>query len=60
MLFGYLRELGVDGLMISPAYGYEAVVRSRIRGRRARTVHDAARKIHEKFRAAEAFCGGSG
>ena len=25
VLFGYLTELGVDGMMISPAYGYQAV-----------------------------------
>ena len=25
VLFGYLTELGVDGFMISPAYGYEAL-----------------------------------
>ena len=25
VLFDYLTELGVDGFMISPAYGYEAV-----------------------------------
>jgi hopanoid biosynthesis associated radical SAM protein HpnH len=25
VLFGYLSELGVDGMMISPAYGYQAV-----------------------------------
>ena len=28
VLFGYLTELGVDGLMVSPAYGYEAVCQS--------------------------------
>ena len=26
VLFGFLSELGVDGMMISPAYGYDAVV----------------------------------
>ena len=29
VLFEYLTELGVDGFMISPAYGYEAVHASR-------------------------------
>ena len=33
VLFGYLRELGVDGLMISPAFGYEAVCAVRSAGR---------------------------
>jgi hopanoid biosynthesis associated radical SAM protein HpnH len=28
VLFGYLTELGVDGLMVSPAYGYESVCQS--------------------------------
>lgn len=28
VLLGYLTELGVDGMMVSPAYGYEAVRRS--------------------------------
>ena len=28
-LFAYLTQLGVDGFMISPAYGYAAVQRSR-------------------------------
>ena len=51
VLFEYLTELGVDGLMISPSYGYQAV-------------HDASpscaedlfmrrEEIHEKFRLAE-------
>ena len=27
VLFGFLSELGVDGMMISPAYGYDAVLK---------------------------------
>ena len=31
VLFAFLTELGMDGMMISPAYGYDAVVQARSR-----------------------------
>ena len=45
LLFGYLTELGVDGLMISPAYEYQAV------DPRAQ-LFLTRREVHEKFRQA--------
>ena len=50
VLFDYLYELGVDGFMLSPAFGYPSVD--------GRDPQDAARmfmtrqEVHEKFRAA--------
>jgi hopanoid biosynthesis associated radical SAM protein HpnH len=50
VLFSYLRELGVDGCMISPAYGYEAV--------REENADNASRifmtrdEVHKKFQEA--------
>ena len=41
VLFDYLYELGVDGFMISPAFGYESVAASESAGRGA-DFHDAA------------------
>jgi hopanoid biosynthesis associated radical SAM protein HpnH len=51
VLFGYLTELGVDGMMISPAYGYQSV--------RETSSADGAElfmtraEVHAWFRAAE-------
>ena len=42
VLFAYLTELGVDGFMISPAYGYAAVQRNQSARRRA-DLHDPRR-----------------
>jgi hopanoid biosynthesis associated radical SAM protein HpnH len=53
VLFDYLTELGVDGFMISPAYGYEAVRTSET------TVDDTIfmtrDEVHAKFRQARAL-----
>jgi len=48
VLFEYLTELGVDGFMISPAYGYEAV--SRGDAEQAGGVFMTRDEIHAKFR----------
>jgi len=50
VLLEYLTELGVDGLMISPAYGYEAVRRTDPDG--AERIFMTREEIHEKFRRA--------
>jgi hopanoid biosynthesis associated radical SAM protein HpnH len=55
VLFDYLTELGVDGLMISPAYGYEAV-RDSTAGR-ANGIFMTKEQIHEKFRQAKDLLG---
>ena len=55
VLFEYLTELGVDGLMISPAYGYEAVAESDPDG--AADIFMTRQEIHEKFRQAEKLIG---
>ena len=55
VLFAYLTELGVDGLMISPAYGYEAVQASSPNATAGIFMTKA--EIHEKFRGAEALLG---
>jgi hopanoid biosynthesis associated radical SAM protein HpnH len=51
VLFDYLYELGVDGFMISPAFGYAAVSESDPQG--AARIFMTRAEIHEKFRAAE-------
>ena len=51
VLFEYLSELAVDGFMLSPAYGYEAVSQSD--PDRAREVFMTRDEIHAKFRQAE-------
>jgi hopanoid biosynthesis associated radical SAM protein HpnH len=51
VLFAYLTELGVDGLMISPAYGYEAVIQSGCGA--AKEIFMNRGEINEKFRLAE-------
>ncbi|MCC6124489.1 MAG: adenosyl-hopene transferase HpnH [Pirellulales bacterium] len=55
VLFAYLTELEVDGLMISPAYGYEAVQCSL--PDRGANIFMTKAEIHEKFRAAKAMLG---
>jgi hopanoid biosynthesis associated radical SAM protein HpnH len=51
VLFAYLTELGVEGLMISPAYGYEAV-QTAAPGQAANLFMTKA-EIHAKFRRAK-------
>ena len=55
VLFGYLTELGVDGLMISPAYGYEAVQEGNAAG--AEQLFMTRGEVHEKFLAARRLLG---
>jgi len=50
VLFELLSELGVEGLMISPAYGYESVRRTDPRG--ASDIFMTRQMVHEKFRLA--------
>ena len=47
VLFGFLTGLGVDGLMISPAYGYEAVRRAEPDGS---PIFMTREEIHARFR----------
>lgn len=51
VLFGYLRELGVDGVMISPAFGYEAVCKANVKA--SEQIFMTRAQVHEKFCAAE-------
>lgn len=51
VLFAYLTELGVDGLMISPAYGYEAV--QSCLPLNTGNIFMTKQEIHEKFRQAK-------
>jgi len=55
VLFEYLTELGVDGLMISPAYGYQAVRQADPGG--AEGIFMTRRQVHEKFRRARPLLG---
>ena len=50
VLFDYLYELGVDGFMISPAFGYESVAASNPEG--AGRIFMTRQEVHEKFRTA--------
>ncbi len=50
VLLAYLTELGVDGMMISPAYGYEAVLQSDPDA--ARQIFMTRQEVQEKFRSA--------
>lgn len=50
-LFGYLTKLGVDGFMLSPAYGYEAVCSTNPTG--AEEIFLTREQIHEKFQEAQ-------
>jgi hopanoid biosynthesis associated radical SAM protein HpnH len=52
VLFTYLRELGVDGFLISPAFGYTAVCNAEPSS--ASTIFMTRDEVHEKFRAARA------
>jgi len=47
VLFDYLTQLGVDTLMVSPAYGYEAVQDDDPDG--AAEIFMTRRQVHEKF-----------
>lgn len=51
VLFEYLDELGVDGFMISPAFGYAAVCESDPQG--GSTIFMTRDEVHAKFREAE-------
>lgn len=51
VLFDYLTELGVDGFMLSPAYGYDAVQKTNPDG--AAAIFLTRQQIHEKFRQAK-------
>ena len=53
VLFAYLTELGVDGFMMSPAYGYAAVQETNPTGR-AGDLHDPRRHPREVPRGQEA------
>jgi hopanoid biosynthesis associated radical SAM protein HpnH len=52
VLFDYLRELGVDGFLISPAFGYTAVCDAQPSD--AAAIFMTRDEVHEKFRAARA------
>jgi hopanoid biosynthesis associated radical SAM protein HpnH len=52
VLFDYLRELGVDGFMISPAFGYAAVCQDDPGA--AANIFMTRDEVHAKFQAAEA------
>lgn len=51
VLFAYLTELGVDGFMVSPAYGYSAVQETNPNG--AAQIFLTREDIHAKFREAK-------
>lgn len=55
VLFDYLYELGVDGFMISPAFGYASVCDSDPLN--ASQIFMTRREIHEKFRTASDLLG---
>jgi hopanoid biosynthesis associated radical SAM protein HpnH len=48
VLFAYLTELGVDGFMLSPAYGYDAVQKTNPNG--AEQIFMTRDDVHRKFR----------
>jgi hopanoid biosynthesis associated radical SAM protein HpnH len=48
VLFAYLTELGVDGFMLSPAYGYDAVQKTNPNG--AQQIFMTREDVHQKFR----------
>ena len=52
VLLGYLTELGVDGFMMSPAYGYAAVQADEPE-RAPQEIFMTRDDIHAKFREAE-------
>jgi hopanoid biosynthesis associated radical SAM protein HpnH len=49
VLYAYLTELGVDGFMLSPAYGYDAVQKTNPDG--AQQIFMTRDDVHAKFRA---------
>jgi hopanoid biosynthesis associated radical SAM protein HpnH len=49
VLYAYLTELGVDGFMLSPAYGYDAVQQTNPDG--AQQIFMTRDDVHAKFRA---------
>jgi hopanoid biosynthesis associated radical SAM protein HpnH len=51
VLFAYLTELDIDGMMISPAYGYQAVCQADPDA--AERIFMTRAQIHEKFRLAD-------
>jgi len=55
VLFEYLSQLGVDGFMLSPAYGYEAVQASD--PDRAERIFLTRDEVHAKFREASRLLG---
>jgi hopanoid biosynthesis associated radical SAM protein HpnH len=55
VLFEYLTELGVDGMMISPAYGYQAVAAADPQG--AAQLFMTRQEIFAKFRRIRDRCG---
>jgi len=55
VLFELLTELGVNGMMISPAYGYEAVHQTNPDG--AEEIFMTRDQVHEKFRLARELLG---
>jgi hopanoid biosynthesis associated radical SAM protein HpnH len=55
VLFAYLTELGIDGMMISPAYGYDAVVQADRKA--AEEIFMTRQEIHEKFHLAHKLLG---
>lgn len=55
VLFDYLAELGVEAMLIAPAYGYQAVVAAH--GQTADELFMTRRQVHEKFRQAERLLG---
>ncbi len=55
VLFGYLSELGVDGFMLSPAFGYAAVEDDD--GKPAEDLFLIREEVHARFREAEALLG---
>jgi hopanoid biosynthesis associated radical SAM protein HpnH len=55
VLFGYLTELGVNGFMIAPAYGYEAVREEAPAG--AERIFLTRSEVYEKFRLARRLLG---
>lgn len=54
-LFGYLKRLGVDGFLLSPAYGYQAVERTNPAG--AAEIFLTRDDIRAKFKEAKALLG---
>ena len=56
VLFDYLSELGVDGFMLSPAFGYESVEEDD--EKKADDLFLTRDEIHARFQEAETLLGG--